>query len=53
VLAEVCAHLGHTAEGLQALAKAHIHVEQQEERHFEAEVSRLRGVLLLRQPGTP
>jgi class 3 adenylate cyclase/predicted ATPase len=53
VRAEVCAHLGHTAEGLQALAKAHTWMEQQEERHWEAEIARLRGVLLLRQPGTP
>ena len=28
-------------------------VEQQEERYWEAEIHRLRGVLLLRQPGTP
>ena len=28
-------------------------MEQQEERWWEAEISRLRGVLLLRQPGTP
>ena len=28
-------------------------MEQQEERWWEAEVCRLRGVLLLRQPGTP
>jgi predicted ATPase len=28
-------------------------VEQQEERWWKAEVCRLRGVLLLRQPGTP
>ena len=28
-------------------------MEQHEERWWEAEVSRLRGVLLLRQPGTP
>ena len=53
VLAEVCAHLGHSADGLQALAEAHTLVEQQEERWWEAEVCRLRGVLLLRQPGTP
>jgi predicted ATPase len=53
VLAEVCAHLGHTAEGLQALAEAHTLVEQHEERYWEAEVCRLRGVVLLRQPGTP
>jgi class 3 adenylate cyclase/predicted ATPase len=53
VLAEVCNHLGHTADGLQALAEAHTVVEQHEERWWEAEVYRLRGVLLLRQPGTP
>ena len=53
LLAEVCDHLGHTEEGLQALAEAHTLVEQHEERYWEAEVYRLRGVLLLRQPGTP
>jgi len=53
LLAEVSAHLGHTEDGLQALAEAHTLVEQQEERWWEAEVCRLRGVLLLRQPGTP
>jgi len=40
-------------DGLQALAEAHTLVEQQEERWWEAEVCRLRGVLLLRQTGTP
>jgi predicted ATPase len=53
LLAEVFAHLGRTADGLQALAEAHTLVEQQEERYWEAEICRLRGVLLLRQPGTP
>jgi predicted ATPase len=53
VLAEVSDHLGYTADGLQALAEAHTLVEQQEERWWEAEVCRLRGVLLLRQTGTP
>jgi predicted ATPase len=53
VLADVCAHLGHPADGLQALAEAHTLVEQHEERHWEAEVARLRGVVLLRQTGTP
>jgi predicted ATPase len=53
VLADVCDHLGHPEGGLQALAKAHTLVEQQEEHAWEAEVCRLRGVLLLRQPGTP
>jgi predicted ATPase len=52
VLAEVSAHLGHIEDGLQALAEAHTLVEQYEERWWEAEVARLRGVLLLRQPGT-
>jgi predicted ATPase len=53
VLADVAVHLDHTADGLQALAEAHTLVEQHEERLWEAEISRLRGVLLLRQPGTP
>jgi class 3 adenylate cyclase/predicted ATPase len=53
LLAEVSAHLGHIEDGLQALAEAHSLVEQHEERWWEAEVYRLRGVLLLRQPGTP
>jgi len=49
VLAEVAAHLGRTADGLQALAEAHTLMEQHEERWWEAEVYRLRGVLLPRQ----
>jgi TOMM system kinase/cyclase fusion protein len=53
VLAEVCDHLGHTEDGLQALAEAYTLVEQQEERWWEAEVCRLRGVLLRKHPGTP
>jgi predicted ATPase len=53
LLADVSTHLGHTEDGLQALAEAHTLVEQHEERWWEAEVARLRGVLLLRQPGTP
>src|SRR6185369_15031402 len=52
-LAEVSAHLGHVEEGLQALVEAHTLVEQHEERWWEAEICRLQGVLLLRQPGTP
>jgi predicted ATPase len=52
LLADVCDHLGHPADGLQALAEAHTLVEQHEERYWEAEIYRLRGVLLLRQPGT-
>jgi predicted ATPase len=53
LLAEVCDHLGHIEDGLQALAEAHTLVEQQEDRWCEAESARLRGVLLLRQTGTP
>jgi predicted ATPase len=52
MLADVCDQLSHTEDGLQALAEAHTLVEQQEERWWEAEICRLRGVLLLRQPGT-
>ena len=49
LLAEVCDHLGHTEDGRQALAEAQTLVEQHEERVWEVEVSRLRGVLLLQQ----
>jgi len=53
LLAEIYDHLSHTDDGLQALAEAHTLVDQHEERWWEAEVHRLRGVLLLRQSGTP
>jgi predicted ATPase len=53
LLAEVSGHLGQTEDGLHALAEAHTLVEQHEERVWEAEIYRLRGVLLLRQTGTP
>jgi len=53
VLAEVADHLGRTVDGLQALTEAQALVEQQEERWWEAEICRLRGVLLLRQPEIP
>jgi class 3 adenylate cyclase/predicted ATPase len=49
LLAEAAAHLRRPEDGLQALAEAHTLVEQQEERFWEAEVCRLRGVLVLRQ----
>jgi predicted ATPase len=52
LLAEVLAHLDHLTDSLQALAEAHTLMEQHEERYWEAEIHRLRGVLLLRQPGT-
>jgi predicted ATPase len=51
LLADVADHLGHPEDGLQALAEAHTLMEQQEERWWEAEAARLRGVLLLRQTG--
>jgi len=53
MLADVSAHLGHPEDGLQALAEAQTLMKQDEERWWEAEISRLRGVLFLRQPGTP
>jgi predicted ATPase len=53
VLADVCDHLGHREDGLQVLAEAQTLVEQHDERWWEAEVARPRGVLLLRQTGTP
>jgi predicted ATPase len=53
LLAEVSAHLGHTEGGLQALTEAYTLMEQQEERWWEAEICRLRGVLRMRQPGAP
>jgi predicted ATPase len=52
-LADVSAHLGHVEDGLQALTEAYTLVEHHEERWWEAEVCRLRGALLLWQPGTP
>ncbi len=51
MLADLSAHLGHPEDGLQALVEAHTLVEQHEERWWEAEIFRLRGVLLLRRAG--
>src|SRR5215831_17570153 len=53
LLAEISDQLGHTEDALQALAEAHALVQQYEDRVWEAEICRLRGVLLLRQTGTP
>jgi predicted ATPase len=53
LLADVAARLGHTADGFQALNEAQALIEQHEQRWWEAEVCRLRGVLLLQQPLTP
>ena len=49
LLAEAYDHLDHPEDGLQALAEAQTLVEQHEERWWESEIHRLRGVLLLRQ----
>ena len=53
LLADVSGRLGHIAESLQALAEAHTIVEQHAERYWEAEVCRLRGIMLLRQTMPP
>jgi predicted ATPase len=53
VIADICARCGARDVALQALAEAATLVEQHDERWWEAEVCRLRGVVLLRQPGTP
>jgi predicted ATPase len=53
LLADVADQLDHRTESLQALAEAHTLVEQHEERAWEAEIARLRGVVLLRQTETP
>jgi predicted ATPase len=53
LVVEVSAHLGHTENALQALAEAHTLAEQHEEHWWEAEIHRLRGILLLQQPETP
>ena len=50
-LVHVSLHLGHTADGLQALTGAHTLVEQHKERRWEAEIRRLRGGVLLQHPG--
>ena len=50
LLADISAHLGHTDDSLQALTEAYTLIEQHEDRCWEAEVCRLQGVVLLRQP---
>src|SRR4029434_2610505 len=53
VLADVCGHLGHPEDGLQALVEAHTLGDAHAERHCEARVRALRGVVLLKQTGPP
>jgi predicted ATPase len=48
-LAEAQAMAGHSAEGLDDLDEAFIHIEKTGERHWEAELYRLRGKLMLAQ----
>src|SRR5262249_7422673 len=52
-VADVCNHRGHREGGLQAMAEAHALMERHDERCWEVEIARLRGVLLLRQTETP
>ena len=53
VIADICDRCGARDDALQALAEAATLVEQHEERWWEAEISRLRGVVHLRPAGTP
>jgi predicted ATPase len=53
LLADVAVHLGRPEEGLQALSEAQTLMEEHEQRSWEAEIYRLRGVLLLQQPMMP
>jgi predicted ATPase len=58
-LAEVYGQAGRTEEGLRALAEAFAALDKNAERHYEAELYRLQGDLVLQQalqqqvPGTP
>ena len=49
LLAEACGKVGQLDEGLRVLAEALAAVQRNEERHYEAEVYRLKGELLLQQ----
>jgi predicted ATPase len=49
LLAEVCGKVGQLDEGLGALEEALAAVQHNEEHHYEAEVYRLKGELLLQQ----
>ena len=48
-LAEACGNSGKAEEGLRLLAEALVHVDHTGERHYEAEVYRLKGELRRRQ----
>jgi tetratricopeptide (TPR) repeat protein len=49
LLAEVCGQAGQLDEGLRALEEALEAVQRNDEHHYEAEVYRLKGELLLQQ----
>src|SRR5262249_34488962 len=49
LLAESACHLGHIEKGLRSLGDAQAMLVLQEDRFYEAEIYRLRAVLLLRQ----
>jgi class 3 adenylate cyclase/predicted ATPase len=51
--AEAASLLGHIEEGFRSLDDAQTVLEQHEDRWWEAEIYRLRGVLLLQQPIAP
>jgi class 3 adenylate cyclase/predicted ATPase len=50
LLAEACGTVGQLDEGLRALEEALAAVQHNEEHHYEAEVYRLKGELLLQEP---
>jgi len=52
LLAEACGKVGQLDEGLHALEEALVAVQRNEEHHYEAEVHRLKGELLLQQAPT-
>jgi predicted ATPase len=49
LLAEACGQVGQLDEGLRALEEALVWVQHNEEHHYEAEVYRLKGELLLQE----
>jgi predicted ATPase len=53
MLAEACMHAGQREEGLRLVTEALWRVQQSGERAWEAELSRLKGELLLRQARPP
>jgi predicted ATPase len=52
MLAEACVAADRCEEGLRAVADAQLHANRAGERWWQAEIHRVRGVLLLMRPGT-